>query len=330
MKRQLSLLFLFICILFSFACDEGMDAFWREVHAPVEVTDLPEEVWQTIYLFSEAEYELGNYDQAEIDVLRARQKAFYNRYIDADGIPIVGNDATADYHFVSARQVMLIMTAKHPHFREKLRKGFYFVLVGGGAGPEMGHDGEYSFARSGEKSLHGVPVFQDFFRLNYFLPNGGSCHDIAIAPGSPLYERGSESYNKGIASFTSFCVARTVLGIRSYSMRVVVHEFTHALHLPWMHIYDPTLKGKIIAAIENAKEKGLWGLNETSNVALWHEWWAARIEDFYFEIGPKLTLKTVEEFIAYDPVTAELIMEWFEWAPMQEMFSAETIMNRSQ
>ena len=296
---------LLILTILALACGESriLTSLYQELNAPVEVTDLTEEVWRKLAVYRQ------NITRSpeEKDELKANQEIFYNRYIDADGIAIIGNNLTPDYHFVNARKAILIMTAKHPYLRKHFRGNFYFIITGGdGELEQWPGDGVWRFPYG--QTIGVAPIFQHNSAWRFY---GGTCGGF-------------------------FCIGSTVAGLRHYSMRVVVHEFTHALD-GYLSIYDPNFKDALQAAFENAIEKELWGLSNTTpdgqsrnletNISVKIEWLAEVVEEWYFEIGsdPYARFKTVQEYIDYDPVTAELITKWFIHSPMQELFSADAV-----
>lgn len=304
-------LFLFL-LLFLFACDESIDIY-QEIHEPVEVTDLTEEVWDAIALYRENTNIIG----IDYDTLETRQREFYNRYIDADGIPIVGNALTPDYHFINARKALLIMTAKHPDFRERFRKGFYYIIVGGHSGYYLDFDNVWRFTHGGDRPLISeVPKYHHVAQ-HIFFSGTLAFTSVPSSNGNRLY--------------VGFCIADVVTGIRTYSMRIVVHEFAHALERSIIS-RDLNFNNELQNAFMNAIEKDLWGWGGSTrtDVGSRGEFFAERIEDFYYEIGPTSVTQqfdTVEDFIEYDPLTANLILKWFMHAPMQDLFSAEKVAN---
>lgn len=73
-----------------------------EVHSPI-----PDDVYELLW---------GHWTKAG----SAAPRRFYTRYIDAEGIAIVGSDNVEDLFFQAARHVVLVMTSKLPGLREAL------------------------------------------------------------------------------------------------------------------------------------------------------------------------------------------------------------------
>lgn len=325
-KQWLSFIFIVICI-WQLACDEGID-IWQEIHEPVQVTDLTDDAWKTLRVVRE----YRKHEQHS-DTLEERQKAFYNRYVDAAGIPIIGNDETIDSHFISARQVVLIMTAKHPYLLQHLQDAFYVVVVGGYSEPFERHGSMVFQVYEFPPYLNHIP---EFFGSDY----GTWAGTFLVGPVPP--HRGD---------FRGFVVGRAVQ-IREYSMRTIMHEFAHALDV-LIPLHHPEYATKLTAIYHNAKATGLWtdklperalrykpGTFNFANLGIENpiahdydfEFLPEMLEIYYFGIGsgPTMQFDSLDAFIEYDPMTAEFIMEWFEYAPMQELFFVETVIARDQ
>ncbi len=126
-------LFLFLlCCLCIFGCDDVRDGMLK-VHITggdneVEVTGIPQELID-IY-----KAELSWLPQRQFEFELDRHLTYYTKYIDADGIAIVGNHYVRDEQFYVAREIILHMTSKHPEIREHLsletnNRGFRVVLM---------------------------------------------------------------------------------------------------------------------------------------------------------------------------------------------------------
>ena len=120
MKFKFYFIFLVICLCVT-AC--GSERFEGVVYdlivPPAEVqTELPPSIWQAlkdIHACSENLYSIS------LEQLFEEQKKYYNRYIDAGGIAIIGNDTVADEYFLQAREVVMVLTSKHPELRYHLQ-----------------------------------------------------------------------------------------------------------------------------------------------------------------------------------------------------------------
>ena len=63
---------------------------------------------------------------------------YYTKYIDAEGIAIVGSDWVRDEQFYAAREIVLLMTSKRPELREplSLKTGFRIILLSADEPPD--------------------------------------------------------------------------------------------------------------------------------------------------------------------------------------------------
>ena len=125
-----------------------------ETAAHAEVTSIPphlQELWwgswdDTLETFQEdfATAELAAEDSADEDVrtrmvasvfngvcLRAEQADYYTKYIDVDGIAVIGTELVRDAYFLKARDEILIMTDAYPGIRKAIagETDFRMILV---------------------------------------------------------------------------------------------------------------------------------------------------------------------------------------------------------
>ena len=318
-----------ILCLFVYGCDDSANLNTLLTVAPDliapdtegVVTDLTPEVWEKIRFVREfgvkiSESLIEQYPERD-DLKRTRrnwkeaarlkemQEEFYNRYIDADGVSIVGNDHTPDKYFIMARNVLLIMMSKTPRLREPLRDNFYKIIVGGASyHPVLGE-------RLDTIYLHYVPEL--------LIAGGGwfkpSCN-VGWQGWDHLFEQHTSS---GLLKVRGYCISPVFFGSH-YPHRTFIHELIHALEYVMFDI-DPTFKERLEEAHRNAMDKGLW-LEHIwrDDIKLgYHEWFPEVLEIWFFNTGRGTKGWTVSEFIfesyqdfeEYDPVVTELIRQWF-------------------
>lgn len=214
-------------------------------------------------------------------ILLDRQKAFYTKYIDAEGIAIIADAAVKDIDVIWARHVVLTMTAKRPELREffQMEDGFYLVLLGSRTPAE---DmplilGDYNAFRQNTCSLHGGRM--------------GTCWaQITL----------QDDTASRLSQFT--------------------HEFAHALERIIEHL-EPGFFDKQKFAYEQAKERWKEQGAKTRALAHAYlknerEYWAYGTEDWFYYINhPNIPFiswhETYEEFAEKDPLLYELYDEWF-------------------
>ena len=258
----------FLCILFVFLCGCGDEVVLTgevlEIVSPSDavITAPPESVWDGI-----------RRSQRE-DGFEEAQRAFYTKYVDADGIAILSDARVADQWLLEARQVVLTMTLRYPALRDRLRvdHGFYIILFKHATGyndishvPELfGTLGDYRTYR--EQSRH--------------------------VPGR-------------------YCISG-INGEHFGRMRTVVHEFAHALHSEIDRLKHG-FSDRVAQAYQQAKAsdayRNLWDpYIVTENL---REYWAEGVVIWYYGIGEDREFESYESFAAVDPLLYELLSEWF-------------------
>ena len=247
------------------------------VSAPEAViTAPPESVWNGIRLNQ-------NYFQRE-DGFEAEQRAYYTKYIDADGIAILASARVADEHLLEAWRVVLTMTAKHPALRDRLRvqHGFYMVLF------------KYS---TRDNNMSFVP---EFF---------GELGDYGTYREQSRYTRRVDWQGRYIRGVD--CIS----GMREEyfgRMRTFTHEFAHALDYE-MERLSPGWSDRVKQAYQQAKAsdayRNLWApyiVTENSR-----EYFAEGVVIWYYGIGEDREFESHEAFAAVDPLLYGLLSEWF-------------------
>ena len=300
-----------------------------------EVTDMAPAAWDKLKYWSESGV------PPHPEELRVLQEAFYNRHVDADGISIVGNDATHDVHFINAAKCILFMTAKHPEVREAYRN-YYYIIIAGGLG-------DFDRRRSSGAVLSETcpgGIISATCNEGLDFDQDGWYEDILAVPEMKYDTRGVSgtlrlvtvrnpdwTYPRApLREYYGWTVQIAVNG-RGESMETTTHEFTHALDAGFNQ-FIPNFRDKMRHAHINAIEKGLWPrLIEqyddvgSDTIKFWTsetaEFWASIVTIWFYNIRPGFSFETPEEFIAYDPVVGALITECFVYMPFHELFSAD-------
>ena len=213
-------------------------------------------------------------------ILLDRQKAFFTKYIDAEGIAIVADAAVKDIDVIWARHVVLTMTAKRPELREffQMEDGFYLVLLG---------------SRTPAEDMPLILGDYNAFRQNtcHFIGREGTCWaQINLQDDRP----------SRLSQFT--------------------HEFAHALEHAINHLepgfFDKQKfayeQAKERVGEEHAKTRAI----AHAYLKNAREYWAYGTEDwFYYIKHPTIPFypwhDTYEEFAEKDPLLFELFDEWF-------------------
>ena len=301
-----------------------------------EVTDLTPEVWEklkfnrefsfneyktTVMRQEELQQELSDKDKAsmqawhdrevaKIKFLEVEQPKFYNRYIDADGVSIIGNEKTLDEYFVMARDIFLIMTSKHPRLREPLRDHFYIVITGG-------FEKYWLSERSDQASPQLTPEhrFIDFYYG--FIYSNNTCQT-----GGLTLDYGPRTAS-GLVKVRGWCVSHVLHGYDDLinpthshppagdPLQTFVHEMVHAMQRIKINI-DPTFEGRLTTAYE------AYLARDPVYPTTIREWWAGKTPRWFFRPHPEYTNPyglslgyTTQDFIDRAPLLAELFLQWY-------------------
>ena len=220
--------------------------------------------------------------------LYAWQKDFY-RYIDAEGIAIVGPKTVTDREFRLAREAIVVMTSKRPELRNRVlsKHGkFFMVLV------------------SDYKENHAMP-----YRL---IPNNWQDLPVTL-PGC------NANVGMSAEAIRGYCWApvRRQPNNKFGPMRTLLHEFAHGTDES-IEALSPTFAGRMQAAWETSRQLGTWDGTDL-NRNHWREYWAEAIEAWFYDIGPchnysnfgRILIDTYDDLFQRDPLLFELLDEWF-------------------
>ncbi len=284
-------------------------------------TELPPELWNTIAEKRERHLnkllEIGLHvegipeqvaeETAQVEGIKALQEAYYNRYIDTDGIAIIGNEKVADKHFIRARQAILIMTSKHPQLRERLRfeRGFYMILLAPPIEllPER-YKAPYN-PDDPEATTH-ILNRSPFFNIVW----NGEIFYIAYT--------GRPSCNIGTGLTTSkvigYCEGPLITnsnpdpGTHRPNLGIFVHEFTHALEIEMQRL-DLNFQEEQLNAFLKATELDNFVTHYSRTNPSEH--FAESTEAWFYDIGEGRKFETEEDFAKFNPILYELLRKWY-------------------
>ncbi|HUR44519.1 MAG TPA: hypothetical protein VMZ27_01490 [Candidatus Saccharimonadales bacterium] len=151
--------------------------------------------------------------------------AFYTKYIDAEGYPIVASDTVNDYALREAAYLVNLMLARRPDVRTAMIKSGSRLCI-------MAYN---EFTTDLPEWSKMKP--KDFWDARA-RGMGGSAHD----------------------PFCS-CAEENLLGYRGdpYAAEcILIHEFAHNIHLRGVVNVDPTFDDRVKAAYDSAMKAGLW------------------------------------------------------------------------
>lgn len=301
--KKLGFVFILIIFLCTFGCAEEyllsdplLQTLNTSLRGGVIETSLPDEVWAALAKKAEdhalwvrnilaadlpepsrlydAQQALIAADAGSID-FHQLQRDYYDRYIDADGIAIVGNAAVADEYFHQARETVLVMTSRFPALRDRLRveHGFYLFIV---------HN---------QSNLTEVPEFR-LSHIRGVYPSQ-SCN-TTLGATSP-----------GVIGFCWALVHRKAY----HPMYSFAHEFAHALDHE-MRRLDPTFLDKMTHAYRTARDTKIWD-GTPAYRKIYYEYWAEGVQMWFYDIGPGRAFESYEAFAERDPLLYELLDQWF-------------------
>ncbi len=205
---------------------------------------------------------------------------FYQKYVSANGYPIVGSANVSDYALKEAAYLVNMMLAKRADVREAMIKGGSRLVV-------MSHD-EFTT----DVPEHSQMAPKDFWDARA-RGLGGSRTDPVCS-----------------------CGAENLLGFEGdpYSTEcILIHEFAHNIHLRGMVVVDPTFDDRLKEAYERAMQAGLW---KTKYASMNHaEYFAEGVQSWFNNNRPPdhdhNHVDTREELREYDPGLAALCEEVF-------------------
>ncbi len=215
---------------------------------------------------------------------RFRLAPFYQKHLDAGGLPVVGSARVSDAALAECAWIVRQMLAKRPDILEALGKaGVRFAV--------MAHD-EYTTDIPEHAKL--TPrVFWD-----------RRARGLGATPSALAVSAAEEN----LLSFPGDPYPREIIAI---------HEFAHAIHEMAMNTLDPTFDGRLKLAYEKAIGAGLW--KGTYAAVNRQEYWAEAVQAWFDNNAANDALhndtNTRVKLRAYDAGVAALCEEVFGDVP---------------
>ncbi len=187
-----------------------------------------------------------------------RLDPFYQKYLDADGIPVTTSARTPDAALFMARDIVDAMLSRRPDLRRELiRMG---ERVGIMAPDEMTTD---------------LPEQRDWKKPAIDDNRVTGCERKAYQAIAAMSDRDYwNSRARGMGGVYTTGAAENLLGFPGapyYGENILVHEFSHAM-LRAIEQADPRLYARVQAAYDGARREGLWkGSYSVQNL---QEYWA--------------------------------------------------------
>jgi hypothetical protein len=172
--------------------------------------------------------------------------AFYVKYVDASGYPIVSSSKVNDYALKEAAYIVDLMLAKRPDVRAAMVKSGSRLCV-------MAHD-EFTTDLPGWKQLRP----KDYWDARARGMGGSETDPLCSCAEENLLAFEGDPYS---------------------AENILIHEFAHNIHLRGMVNVDPTFDKRLKAAYDAAMKAGLW---KTKYAAVNHyEYFAEGVQSWF-------------------------------------------------
>lgn len=291
-----------LCLCLCGCSDGGIQNTLRNLSAPsADITNVPIEIQEL--LWDNREYLVEKLSVVQQDdtqpdwvseVYRTKirrvdqQRLYYTKYIDADGIAIMGNAFVTDAEFLIARDIVLRMTTKRPEMRKLLSPaGGYRIIL--------------------------VPFFESTLEVPEKIFSGAT---VDVSTGGRFMSVNLIGTQKLPGSAYAIDHWGTLVHEFAHSMHAVIqcYERNEKYRLCYREVGVPLetldFQSRLETAYAQALNLGVWKrcYAETNH----KEYWAEGVQRWYYDIGPGRKFQTHEAFAAYDPLLAELLQEWFD------------------
>ncbi|HBY61260.1 MAG TPA: glycoside hydrolase [Solibacterales bacterium] len=227
---------------------------------------------------------LTDYVKASISVPPAPlgYDAFYKKYTDALGIPIVASDRPPDMALLVARDIVNQMLSKRSDLRAALIARKWRIVVM--AQSEMTTD----------------------------VPEHRNLKKPANIQNSQTDKEYWDGRARGLGGNPTSCAEENLLGYpgtRYYGENILVHEFAHAILNGGVRQAEPELYKEVVAAYEAAMKDGKYKGHYASTNP--NEYWAEGTQWWFFSnyahTFGETRVSSPEDLRAYDPVLFNLL-----------------------
>lgn len=214
--------------------------------------------------------------------------AFYKKYMDADGIPVISSEKVDDKALNVACKIIVGMLAKREDIKAYMvKKNCRFMVIGE------------------KEEVCDIPEYAH----------------ICNSPDSIAY------WNKRARGFggapeddlSSSCGEENLIclpGDRYEGENILIHEFAHLIHTVGIVGVDPDFNNKLETVMNHAREKGLW--KNTYALSNKEEYFAETVQSFfncnrYSEKpnGVHNSINRREKLKEYDPEVYQLLLHYF-------------------
>ena len=212
---------------------------------------------------------------------------FYQKYVDANGIPIVSSANVSDEALIRARKVITQLFLKRDDIRKHMiSKGCKVMIIGKDEQvcdlPEYAH-------------ICDTPENIAYWNWRARGFGGAPEHDMSAS-----------------------CGEENVLGLETdkyYTESILVHEFAHIFHMVGILGVEPGFNDRLEALRQKVIEKGLW--ENTYCISNKEEYFAETFQSFFNcnkyvaePNGVHNHVNTREKLKQYDPDMYQLLLEY--------------------
>jgi alpha-glucosidase len=212
--------------------------------------------------------------------------SFYKKYVDANGIPVIGSWRVPDRAFWSARKIIVFLTESLP---ENVRKSLI------DHGTRVGIMARY-------EGTTDIPE-----------------HAHLAADTSLNWDVRARGLGGGIEMPLTTCAEENLLCFqldKYHAEDILIHEFAHTIHGVGILPVDSTFNDRLQSAMDKALAEGKWK-NTYAATNIW-EYWAEGVQDWFnvngeVEIndGKHNQVNLRKELKEYDPGLYEILSEYF-------------------
>jgi alpha-glucosidase len=214
--------------------------------------------------------------------------SFYKKYADADGFPVVASQHVRDEALVAACRIIPKMLEKRPDVAGYMRKKGCKVMIIGEKEQTLDLPEYHHLAKTEEDRIFWNKRTRGF--------GGAPEHDVSASCGEE----------------NLICLP----GDRYEGENILIHEFSHIIHMVGLVGVEPDFDERLAALRENAKAKGLW--TDTYAISNKEEYFAETVQSFFNcnrysdpPNGVHNSINRREKLKAYDPDMYAFLLQYF-------------------
>jgi cyclophilin family peptidyl-prolyl cis-trans isomerase len=217
---------------------------------------------------------------------------FYQKYLDLEGLPIVGSSNVSDYALLEAKWIVRHMLTNRTDILHAMADNNVRLAV-----------------MAWNEFTTDIPEHSDLKSAVYWDRRARGLGATSVRPAVSCAEENLLCYP----------------GDPYSTENILIHEFSHAIHEMGMSVIDPTFDKRLRAAFQHAKETNLWkGTYAGTNP---HEYWAEGAQSWFDNNRENDALhnhvNTRAKLKEYDPELAKLCEEVFGDIPWRYVKPAQ-------